>query len=119
MEKPRKTRPATIEEPHLVRRVLTAKEFGQCIGVSESTVHRMIAAREVQYIENPRGGRRIPVEEVDAYLRRHLRREKSPTAPTPPKGSPSPPPRRDSVADSEEGCAASPDGVRRLRFRRG
>lgn len=120
---------STVEEPHLVRRVLTAKEFGHCIGVSESTVHRIIAAREVQYIENPRGGRRIPVEEVEAYLRRNLRRERPAASPAtgaggmPPAapGTTARPARAPAAAPApgggNPGHLAGPDGVRRLRLK--
>lgn len=103
---------AEVSLPHLIRRVLTVKEFAACIAVSEATVVRMIHAGQVGFIDNPRGGKRIPVEEVEAYLRRN-RREFKPGRPAEqgeaaPKAPPSP---------AATGVAVGGDGRSRLRRR--
>lgn len=104
---------ALVEAPHLVRRVLTVKEFGACVGLSASSVLKLIEANHVRFIANPAGGKRIPIEEVDAYLRRNLKEIGPRKAPAPAEAKGEPAPR----AARPAGAAVGPDGVSRLRRR--
>lgn len=104
--------PAVVEPVTVTCRVLTVKAFGAAIGLSESSVLKLIEAGQVKFIANLYGGKRIPIEEVDAYLRRNLKEIRPRAEPQQEAKGQSKPP-----ALAARGVAVGPDGVSRMRRR--
>lgn len=100
---------STVEENPIKRRTITLAQFAEAIGVSRATVYALIADGKVKFINNPRGGKRFLIEEVDDYLRRNLADYS--------KSAPAPAPARRRKKSAPPGTSIAADGKSRLRVR--